>query len=121
MAKLYADPSGTGANLKQYAASTALDSAETDAKRAHGQNLIYTGDVVVGSPTVTQINLDQKVPSASLTTCLDISQWQVLDAGTKEPVPLPSSRLTKYVITSVVERWPEGWRVIRDEPQGRPC
>lgn len=121
MEKLYADRTGKGANLKQYAASAALKSAVADAKRAHDRNRIHTGQVTVGNATVTKLDMDGKIPSAVISSCLDISRWQVVDATTKKPVALPSNRLTKYVIATTVERWPEGWRVIRDDPQNKSC
>ncbi|MGI5262505.1 hypothetical protein [Streptomyces angustmyceticus] len=119
--KLYADPSGKGADLKQYAASAALKNVESDAKNAHDHNRIHIGQVTVGIPTVSDLDLKSKTPRATLSSCLDISRWKVIDAKTKKPVSLPSNRLTKYVIQSEVERWPGGWRVIRDEPQGKRC
>ncbi|MFG2402534.1 hypothetical protein [Streptomyces lydicus] len=119
--KLYADPSGKSAKLKQYAASAALKNVESDAKQAHDHRRIHIGQVTVGNPTVTELDLKSKTPRATLSSCLDISRWKVVDTKTKQPVSLPSNRLTKYVIQSEVERWPEGWRVIRDEPQGKRC
>lgn len=121
VAKLYADRSGKSANLKKYAASAALKNVESDAKNAHDHNRIHIGQVTVGNPTVTELDLKNTTPRATLSSCLDISRWQVVDAKTKKPLSLPSDRLTKYVIKSEVERWPGGWRVIRDEPQGKRC
>ncbi|MFG2645928.1 hypothetical protein ACGFYP_33725 [Streptomyces sp. NPDC048370] len=121
MEKLYADKSGKGANLKQFAASAALSNAELDAKRAHERGRLHVGEVGVGNPTATKTDINRKIPHVILSSCLDISRWQVVEVSTKKPVTLPTSRLTKYVIKSTLERWPEGWRVIRDEPQGKSC
>ncbi|MEU6332061.1 hypothetical protein ABZ851_33115 [Streptomyces sp. NPDC047049] len=119
--KLYADRTGKSAKLKQYAASAALKNAEQDAKRAHGRGLLLTGHVTVKDPTVTKVVTHGKLDYAVISSCLDISKWKTVKADTKKPVTLPSDRLTKYVIQSTVERWPEGWRVTRDEPQDRRC
>lgn len=121
MEKLYADRSGKSGKLKKYAASAALKNAEADAKRAHGRKRIHTGKVTIGNPTVTKLDMDAKIPNAVVSSCLDISRWQVIDATDKKPVALPPNRLTKYVVVTTVERWPEGWRVIRDDPQGKSC
>ncbi|HBF84935.1 MAG TPA: secreted protein/lipoprotein [Streptomyces sp.] len=121
MERLYADSTGKGANLKLYAASTALRSAEVDAESTHAQKMIHTGGVSVQNPTVTNLDLDRKVPNATLSSCLDISRWQVVSTDTKKPVALPSERLTKFVVGSTVERWPEGWKVVRDEPTDTAC
>ncbi|MGI5518851.1 secreted protein/lipoprotein [Streptomyces sp. CA-106131] len=121
MEKLYADRSGTKSDLEKYAASAALKNAEASAKHIHDRGNMAVGDVRVVNPTVTRISLARKVPNATISSCLDISRWEMVDAKTKEPVPLPTNRLTQYVIVSTVEKWPQGWRVIRDEPQGKSC
>ncbi|WP_237297326.1 hypothetical protein [Streptomyces sp. 3211] len=120
MEKLYGDPAGNSA-LKNFTASAALDNAEADAKRAHSQGYVYEGSVDIVNSAVVGTELEGKTPQVSLTSCIDVSQWKVLDAKTKSPATLPSTRLTKYVIASRVERWPEGWRVVRDDPKGEPC
>ncbi|MBD0742964.1 secreted protein/lipoprotein [Streptomyces sp. CBMA152] len=121
MGKLYADPGVNAANLKRYAASAALKNAEGDAKRAHDRNHMYRGDVMVRNPTAIKADTNGQVPYVMLSSCLDISRWEVLDAKSRKPVSLPPNRLTKYVILSTLERWPEGWRVTRDEPQNKSC
>ncbi|MEV5010041.1 hypothetical protein [Streptomyces sp. NPDC055692] len=121
MEKLYADPTGKSAQLDQYAASAALKNAEADAKRAHDRGRIYTGSVALTDQTVTKVNVTGKIPNATVSSCLDISKWRRVDAETKKPVSLPENRLTKYRILSIVEKYPEGWRVTRDEPQGKSC
>ncbi|MFD4861693.1 hypothetical protein [Streptomyces atratus] len=121
MERLYSDSSGKNNDLKQFAAGAALKNAEADAKNMHSKGRIISGHVAVGSPTVTSADISRKIPNATLSSCLDISHWQVIDSTTKKPTALPPTRLTKYVIVSTVERWPEGWRVIRDEPQGQKC
>ncbi|WP_234315871.1 hypothetical protein [Streptomyces sp. NRRL F-5527] len=121
MEKLYADPTGKSAHLGRYAASAALKNAEADAKRAHDLGRIYTGSVALTDQTVTKVNVSGKIPNATVSSCLDISRWRRVDAETKKPVPQPGNRLTKYLIVSVVEKYPQGWRVTRDEPQGKSC
>ncbi|MER5556165.1 secreted protein/lipoprotein [Streptomyces sp. NPDC002793] len=121
MEKLYADSSGKSAHLKSFAASVALSSAEADAKSTHARKLIHTGEVSVGSPTVTKLDMDRKIPNASLSSCLDVSQWKVVNVETKKPAALPTERLTKFVVSTTVEHWPDGWKVIRDEPTDRAC
>ncbi|MEV6781210.1 secreted protein/lipoprotein [Streptomyces sp. NPDC051098] len=121
MERLYADPTGQTANMKQYAASLALINAESAAKRMHDKGLIITGEVTVGHPTVTKADVRRSIPHVTLTSCLDVSRWTVLHHATKKPASLPPERLTKYAIVTTIERWPEGWRVIRDDPQNKRC
>ncbi|MFI1445232.1 hypothetical protein [Streptomyces fructofermentans] len=121
MQALYADRNGTTADLKGYAASEALSVAENAAGRAHARGRIYIGKVSVSQSTVTKTDLDREVPKVMLSSCLDVSHWQPVVADTRKPVDLPANRLTKYLIASTVEKWPQGWRVVRDEPQGKKC
>ncbi|MFE6554282.1 secreted protein/lipoprotein [Streptomyces sp. NPDC057746] len=121
MEKLYADPTGKSAHLDQYATSDALKLAEADAKRAHGRGDIYTGSITLTDQKVGKVDTSAAIPYATVSSCLDISQWQTVDADTRKPVSLPANRLTKYVILSTLLKYPEGWRVISHEPQGKPC
>ncbi|MDX2762546.1 hypothetical protein [Streptomyces europaeiscabiei] len=121
MEKLYADPAGKSAHLDQYAASAALKNAETDAGRAHKGGNIIVGDVTIADSAVTKTDAAAKIPNVTLSNCLDISKWETVDAKTKKPADLPDNRLLKYLLVSTVEKYPEGWRVTRDEPQGKSC
>lgn len=121
MEKLYADPTGKSAHLDQYAASAALKNAQGDAKRAHDGGNIIIGKVTIADSTVTKTDPTGRIPNVTLSNCLDISKWETVDAKTKKPANLPDNRLLKYLIVSTVEKYPEGWRVTRDEPQGKSC
>ncbi|WP_327187903.1 hypothetical protein [Streptomyces sp. NBC_01334] len=121
MQALYADRNGTTKGLEQYAASETLSKAESDAQRAHAQGRIYLGKVTFSDAVVTKTELDSTTPRVTLSSCLDVSRWQPVDAETRVPVTLPADRITKYQVLTTVEKWPQGWRVVRDEPQGKKC
>ncbi|MGW7646925.1 secreted protein/lipoprotein [Streptomyces bobili] len=121
MQAFYADRDGTTAGLKQYAASEALSVARNAGERAHARGRIYIGSVTVSQSRVTATDLDRQVPNVTLSSCLDVSRWQPVVADTRKPVALPANRLTKYLIATTLEKWPQGWRVVRDEPQGKKC
>lgn len=121
MEKTFASGTSRGTDLRQYAAGTALVVAEDAAKKRHAKGQMMTGGVVVANPTVTKIDMSRKVPSATLSSCLDITGWNVVERSSSKPVPLPSERLTRYVIASTIEKWPDGWKVIKDDPQVKPC
>lgn len=122
MQALYADRDGTTeGRLEAYAASETLSKARSDAGRAHAQGRIYRGKVTFSKAAVTDSDLDSKTPKVTLSSCLDVSQWQPVDADTGKPVALPADRLTKYLVVTTLEKWPQGWRVVRDEPQGKKC
>ena len=119
--KRYADKTGKAGDLKQYAASAALSQVETDSENMRKKNVLILGTVSVDNPTAVSVDIDRKVPNVVISSCMDISRWRVVDAQTQKPVSLPKERLLRYVIKATVEKWPEGWRVIRDEPQGKKC
>ncbi|MFI5752585.1 secreted protein/lipoprotein [Streptomyces sp. NPDC051644] len=121
MERSYAKGSSKGTSLKNYAAGSALAGANTGMENMLKSGQVTVGQVTVGTPTVTQIDIHRKIPNVRLSSCLDVSRWEVVDRDTRKPVVLPSERLTKYVVASVVEKWPAGWKVIRDEPQEKSC
>lgn len=119
--RLYADEGADTGGLKEFAVGEALVSAEKDIKDMHGANQVITGKVLLADPAVTKAEINGKIPKVFLSTCLDVSKWKVTTADTGKPLSLPSTRLTKYVVEATVEKWSEGWRVIRDRPQGKAC
>ncbi|WP_351230065.1 hypothetical protein [Streptomyces sp. NPDC002133] len=121
MEKTFASGTSQGTGLRKYAAGTALFVAEDAAKKRHSKGQMMTGSVTVDNSTVTKIDMERKVPSATLSSCLDITRWNVVERSNNKPVPLPSDRLTRYVIASTIEKWPDGWKVIKDDPQVKPC
>lgn len=121
MERAYASGTTKGTDLPKYAAGLALSVANKDVASQHKAGQMAIGDVTVEDSVVTAIDLHRKVPNASLSSCLDISKWEVVDRETKKKADLPEGRLMKYVIRTTLERWPEGWRVVKDEPQERAC
>ncbi|MGW2841898.1 hypothetical protein ACWCWD_29435 [Streptomyces sp. NPDC001493] len=121
MERGYAKGSSKGTRLTDYAAGAALVNADHDIANLAGTGQILVGEVTVDSPTVTSADLSGKIPNVKLTSCLDVSSWKAVDRKTGKEVTLPADRLTKYIVLSVVEKWPEGWRVIKDEPQEKAC
>ncbi|MFD6798631.1 hypothetical protein ACFWCQ_09295 [Streptomyces cyaneofuscatus] len=119
--RLYADVGVDTGELKEFAVGEALVSAQKDIKDMHGANQVITGKVLLADPAVTKSEINSKIPKVFLSTCLDVSKWKVTTADTGKPLSLPSTRLTKYIVEATVEKWPEGWRVIRDRPKGKAC
>lgn len=119
--RLYADTGAETGVLKEFAVGEALVNAEKDIKQMRQDNQILTGTVSVGSPAASKTDLNREIPKVFLTSCLDITKWKPVRADTGKPVSLPATRLTKFVVKTTVEKWSEGWRVIRDRPQGEKC
>ncbi|MGW3491606.1 hypothetical protein [Streptomyces sp. NPDC001054] len=106
--------------LQKHATSVALRQVEEDARAMHEEGQIATGTVALDTPTVTKADLGRKVPSVSLSTCIDVSKWKFQDAHTGKAADLDRG-LDRYVIKASLEKWPQGWTVLRDEPQGTKC
>ncbi|MFC8953674.1 hypothetical protein ACFT8P_13730 [Streptomyces sp. NPDC057101] len=121
MERVYAAASLDGTDIKKYAAGPALTRPRLESAHLKKTGRVFTGSVSVDNPTVTQANLDAKLPNVRLSSCLDVSAWKVIDTKTKKPVATPTKRLTKYVIVTTVERWKDGWKVISDEPKEQAC
>ncbi|OKJ52604.1 secreted protein/lipoprotein [Streptomyces sp. CB02261] len=121
MEKRYADKAGKAGNIEKYAAAAALAQVETGAADMRKKDAVVLGTVTVNNPTATSADIDRKVPHVILSSCLDISRWTVTDVNTQKPAAMPKNRLVRYVIKATIEKWPAGWRVIRDEPQGKSC
>ncbi|MFC9595865.1 hypothetical protein ACFTUC_39470 [Streptomyces sp. NPDC056944] len=120
--KRYADKTDKAGELKKYAAVDALLKVENDAADMHRRNLVILGDVTVLNPTAVSTDINRKIPKVVISSCLDISRWTVTRVKTGEPATsLPKDRMLKYIIKATVEKWPQGWVVIRDEPQGKKC
>lgn len=121
MERGYAKGSSKGTALKDFAAGAALVSADNGMANMVKAGHLAVGKVTVGSPTVTQLDTSRQIPNVKLSSCLDVSHWDVINRETRKPVALPTERLTKYVVLSVIEKWPDGWKVIKDQPQEKAC
>ncbi|WP_432091446.1 hypothetical protein [Streptomyces sp. NRRL F-5630] len=106
--------------LQKHATSVALRQVEEDVRAMRKEGQIATGAVALETPTVTKTDLDRKVPTVSLSTCIDVSKWKIQDARTGKAADLDRG-LDRYVIKAFLEKWPQGWTVLRDEPQGTKC
>ncbi|MFC9734251.1 hypothetical protein ACFWGM_01895 [Streptomyces roseolus] len=120
--KAYAVPSLEGTELKRYTAAEALAKATAGVANLKTLGQIMTGAPVLTNPTVTAAEIDKKTPHVTISACLDVLPWKVIKKSTGKPAPLPSTRVTKYVVTALVERWPDGWKVLKSTPHGdQPC
>ncbi|MEU9263792.1 hypothetical protein AB0D68_36060 [Streptomyces sp. NPDC048212] len=74
-------------------------------------------------PEVTALDVDAKLPMATLEDCIDLSKWKAERTPSGEVVPLPTAQPLRYVATATVERWDNNrWMVTEYEPDGtRAC
>ncbi|MDX3540850.1 hypothetical protein PV721_42535 [Streptomyces sp. MB09-01] len=120
--KAFAVPAIEGTDLKRYAAAEALSKAEVTVANLTKNGRVMTGEPVVTNSTVTSAELEKKTPNVSVSSCLDVSNWKIIDKKTGQPAPVASSPVSKYVITSLLERWDGSWKVLKyDLHADQPC
>ncbi|MGW7317919.1 hypothetical protein [Streptomyces sp. NPDC054865] len=120
LSKAYAEADPKDADLGKVATGNAL--VETQQELV---GLRKSGYVVKGQPqhSNTQIAFkpDAKLKTALITDCMDISQWKPMIKDSGKEAPLPSGRLLRYVTTLTAEKWPNGWMVLEEKPEGKAC
>ncbi|MFF8702952.1 hypothetical protein ACF067_28245 [Streptomyces albidoflavus] len=114
--KAYAKNSIEGTDIKKTSVGPARLAIEKSVKSARENGQAVKGSPGLSNLTVTKADLNRDVPKVHLSSCLDVSKWVIYNKSTGEPVPQPSDRLTKYTVTSLLEKWPDGWVVTKDEP-----
>ncbi|MFE6904458.1 hypothetical protein ACFVFJ_48130 [Streptomyces sp. NPDC057717] len=115
--KAYGKASERGTQLQKYATLDALGQfrlAMLDMKKA--------GTVVKGalghSDTTATIRSGTKPPSASVSDCVDLSQWKTWDTKANKEIPMPSAQPQRYRATAELEKWKDGWIVTTYVPHG---
>ncbi|MBV7249289.1 hypothetical protein [Streptomyces sp. MW-W600-10] len=117
--KAYAKASSQGTGLKTVTSLNALSDIESDLSSLRESGRVTQGKPVI-APEVTALGW-KKIPEATVTDCVDISGWVLIDRKSKKEVPLPAERRTKYVSTAKLERWGKKWMVTQLTAQDRGC
>lgn len=114
--KAYAKNSVGGADIRKVSAGPARLAIEQSVRSARENGQAVKGGPRTTKLAVTEADLDRDVPKVRLSGCLDVSEWVIYRKDTGDPVPQPDDRLTKYVVTALLEKWPDGWVVTKSEP-----
>lgn len=107
--------------------STSLDkySSGKAIQQVYGgvQSLRSAGNHMQGtfktSPEVTKITTSGQLPKATITSCVDVSKFLVIDKAGKT-VP-HAGQLNQYITVTSLEKWPNGWMIVNERPEGRTC
>lgn len=120
--KAYRKASPDGTKLADFATLDALSAFERDLAHMKKNNTVIRGELG-HQPEVTALDVDAKLPTATVEDCIDLSKWQTLDTKTNKPIPLPTAQPLRYVATATVERWDNNrWMVTEYQPDGsRTC
>ncbi|MFJ2745429.1 hypothetical protein ACIO3O_37870 [Streptomyces sp. NPDC087440] len=119
MAQAYEQVDWKSTDVRKYVSGETLKQVHADV-----QSLKGAGNHMTGAPTsdskVTKITMTGPVPTATLTTCLDVSKWDTVDASGKSLPPI-KGQLKRYIVVSSLEKWPNGWMVLREKAEARTC
>ncbi|WP_406190956.1 hypothetical protein OG331_50335 [Streptomyces sp. NBC_01017] len=118
-AEAYAKASSAGTGLRKTTTLRALGLIEKDLTTMRKAGQVTTGKPAIHprDPKVT----DGDIPKATLTDCVDTTNWTLIDKASKKKVPLPSTRLVKYISTAKLEKWGAKWMVTELTAQAQSC
>ncbi|WP_069918123.1 hypothetical protein [Streptomyces subrutilus] len=116
----YAKSDSTGTALKDVASGSAYAQNEKDLASLRRVGQVITGKVQ-HSNTAVDFKDGQKLKTAVITDCVDITQWKSVEQKTGNEVALPPERLLRYITTLTAEKWPNGWVVIEEKIQDQAC
>ncbi|KPH98730.1 hypothetical protein OV450_5601 [Actinobacteria bacterium OV450] len=120
LTEAYAKADSSGTALKDVASGSAYAQNESDLANLRKANQIITGKAQ-HSNTVVELKDGQKLKTAAITDCVDVTQWKPVDKTTGKEVALPPQRLLRYLTTLTAEQWPSGWVVIEEKIQDQAC
>ncbi|MET8411749.1 hypothetical protein ABZV34_27250 [Streptomyces sp. NPDC005195] len=115
----YAKASSAGTALRKTTTARALLDIESDLTELRKAGQITTGKPAI-HPADPEVTVG-KFPKATLTDCVDITAWTLVDKTSKKKVPLPSERLLRYVSTATLEKWGTKWMVTKVTAQEKAC
>ncbi|MGW7824645.1 hypothetical protein ACWGLF_42790 [Streptomyces puniciscabiei] len=115
----YSKASSAGTDLKKNTTLRALFDIEHDLEVMRKAGQVTTGKPVI-NPKVVKVTA-AKIPTATVTDCIDTTHWILTDKDSKKPVPLPTTRLLKYVSTATLEKWGMTWMVTKLTAQEQAC
>ncbi|MFF3207718.1 hypothetical protein [Streptomyces sp. NPDC002962] len=115
----YSKASSAGTDLKKTTTLRALFDVEHDLSVMQKAGQVTTGKPVL-NPKVIKVTTD-KIATATVTDCVDTTHWILTDKASMKPVPLPTTRLVKYVSTATLEKWGTKWMVTKLSAQEQAC
>ncbi|MER5549952.1 hypothetical protein ABT072_48100 [Streptomyces sp. NPDC002589] len=112
------DVRGTG--LEKYSFDQAYSKVLADVA-----NMKIKGSAMRGAPQikpdVTAVSLDESPKKATITDCVDVSKWTLVDAKTGKALELPKSRLTRFVVSASARTVGDAWKIVELTRQDRAC
>ncbi|GAA5079156.1 hypothetical protein GCM10023336_71290 [Streptomyces similanensis] len=115
----YSKASSAGTSLKSTTTLRALFDIEHDLAVMRKAGEVTTGKPVIHPRVVKVTNV--KIPTATITDCVDTTHWTLIDKTSKKKVQLPASRFVRYVSTATLEKWGTKWMVTKLTAQEQAC
>lgn len=110
------EASEEGTRIEDYASGEALATVRQDVRTMREAGTRANGRLG-HEPKVTKVDPGASPPTATVTDCVDLKDWETTRDG--EPLPLPSEQPMRYRTTALVEQWDDGrWRVIQYTQHG---
>ncbi|MFZ3492193.1 hypothetical protein ACODT5_02950 [Streptomyces sp. 5.8] len=113
-----ADVRDTG--LEKYAFDQAYSKTLADVATMKVNGSVMTGKPQI-TPEVTAVSLDQDPKKASISDCVDVTNWKVVDPKTGKEFPLPPERLKRFVTKFEARTVGSEWKIVSVEQQDRTC
>ncbi|MFH9390330.1 hypothetical protein ACH4KV_26650 [Streptomyces albidoflavus] len=104
-----------GTRIEDYASGEALATIRQDIRTMREAGTRANGKL--GHEPKAKVDLKSSPPTATITDCLELKDWETTRDG--KPLPLPSEQPMRYRTTAQAEQWDDGrWRVIQYTQQG---
>ncbi|MFJ8158470.1 hypothetical protein [Streptomyces sp. NPDC094468] len=107
--KAYNKASSAGTDLKDTTTLRALLDIEHDLSVMRKAGQVTTGKPII-NPKVVKVT-KAEIPVATINDCVDTTHWVLIDQSSAKRVPLPPTRLVKYVSTATLQQWGTRWMV----------
>jgi len=121
-AQVSAEDSGTTQNvsLSDYAAGKALIAITSDVGEDAAKDWRMAGLPQL-NPKVTALDLSSRPPTATVTDCMNVSGWHMVDQVTGKDITAPSAQ-SSFVSVSQAQLGQDGWRITETEVnRSKPC
>ncbi|KAA6210181.1 hypothetical protein [Streptomyces filamentosus] len=118
-AKAYAKADLKGTALEKYATTNALGQIRLDLARMKKAGTVVRSAPRQTATTVASLDLAAELPTATLTSCVDMTTYERYDTQAKKTIPLPTAQPMRYAATAVLEKWDDGWIVTTYTPHGQ--
>ncbi|MFE9882293.1 hypothetical protein [Streptomyces sp. NPDC005784] len=115
----YSKASSADTDLKKNTTFEALADIENNLAAMRKAGQVAIGKPVL-HPKVVKVT-DAKIPTATVTDCVDTTHWTLIDKASMKKVPLPTTRLIKYVSTATLEKWGTQWMVTKLTALDQAC